>query len=483
MEDEVFKQVPLPDFYKSNTIQHSELFSDIQYQSVSQGETYGVVRIVTNPAEMNYSSRDIVVCDSLPLELSPLRGLVTQQIQTPLCHVALLCNHQQIPDIALKNAFEIFGPYSGQLVHLSVLSMSYEVTLADEKTEQEWNEQRLSRRRPPPVLRSDFTYSEVSRLSAIPDSHIDSIGAKARNVRLIGQSGHQAINTKLNDLSFAIPFSYFRDYVQLVAGDEYSEFQESARSDLCGVLYDKISQGRLGEWNHLQTAVMKKIDEWRNEIGFGSGSGSELSCDGVILRSSSNCEDIADCPSAGLYHSELVDGFEWPGLEKGIVRVWSSVFNAKSFNARRSLDIDEKYVGMCILVMPLIKNCVAANGVALTMNPIRPDLGGLFLNVQVGTTAVTDACGGSIPEQVLIYHDNLQAISLQYISPSSLLRVGEYLIDQDLGGKLDSIFSMLQSLIRGDDGAIDAEFFILKTGEIVVVQARPIQMSTCVHCP
>jgi hypothetical protein len=63
----------------------------------------------------------------------------------------------------------------------------------------------------------------------------------------------------------------------------------------------------------------------------------------------------------------------------------------KSFNARRSLEIDEKEVGMCVLVMPLIKNCVSANA-ALTMNPIRPDLGGLFVTVQVGTTAVTDAC-------------------------------------------------------------------------------------------
>jgi hypothetical protein len=66
MEEDVFKRVDIPNFFEENTIQNSELFAGIEYQAICPGETFGIVKIVTDPSDLSYQSRDIVVCDSAP---------------------------------------------------------------------------------------------------------------------------------------------------------------------------------------------------------------------------------------------------------------------------------------------------------------------------------------------------------------------------------------------------------------------------------
>jgi hypothetical protein len=277
-------------------------------------------------------------------------------------------------------------------------------------------------------------------------------------------------------MAFVIPFHFFREFVQSVAPSEFAEIQKRELSDSLAIeadsrLSDRIANSKIGDWKGLQAVIMKQIDEW------SSKSDPNLVFDGVILRSSGNCEDLPGCSSAGLYHSELVEGFKWPDIERGILRVWASVFNKRALADRREFEIPEAAVGMAVLVMPLLNSCVAANGVAVTANPLRRDLGGVYINAQVGTVAVTDACQGEQPEQVLIYQDRLPGLSLQYLAASSLLEPGEFIIDEDLGARLNTV--MLRNLherFRADSNAIDSEFFILKNREIVIVQVRPVNM-------
>jgi hypothetical protein len=131
---------------------------------------------------------------------------------------------------------------------------------------------------------------------------------------------------------------------------------------------------------------------------------------------------------------------------------------------------------MAVLVMPLLGNCVLANGVGVTMNPYRPDMGGVLLNVQAGTLAVTDACGGATPEQLVITNDNSENESIQRIAQSSVMPPGTFLITKKMAGKLKKCLLDIElsigQVLCGEVNAIDAEFFILKTEEIVVVQAR-----------
>jgi hypothetical protein len=205
---------------------------------------------------------------------------------------------------------------------------------------------------------------------------------------------------------------------------------------------------------------------------------------GAMLRSSSNCEDLPGFPSAGLYHSEAVTKIANAKVEGAIRKVWASTYGERAVLERAEVGLNEAYVGMAIPVMPLIQR-PKASGVAVTANPWRPDLGGCFINIQLGTNAVTAACGGALPEQVVLHMWERRAMSLQYISGSSLLKTGQYIIDAELGEILRANFHVvhehfMQRLsiewLRAGANAVNIEFFVMEDNGLVIVQARPTQV-------
>jgi hypothetical protein len=99
----------------------------------------------------------------------------------------------------------------------------------------------------------------------------------------------------------------------------------------------------------------------------------------------------------------------------GIRRVWASPFSERAYLERREFNIQEEVVGKAILMMPRLRKNVRINGVAVRSNPFRPDLSENLLNAQIGTTAMTESCGGAIPEQVLIMYDEGSDLCMQYI--------------------------------------------------------------------
>jgi hypothetical protein len=76
------------------------------------------------------------VSENLPFDLNPIRGLVTRQFQTPLCHVSLLCSNRKIPNMAFKDALLFFQSYDGKLIHLEINQNEFKVKLASETEEQ-----------------------------------------------------------------------------------------------------------------------------------------------------------------------------------------------------------------------------------------------------------------------------------------------------------------------------------------------------------
>jgi hypothetical protein len=397
----------------------------------------------------------------LPIDLNPMRALVTEALQTPLCHVALLCNNRKTPNMALADALSVFSPYENQIVRLTVKQSGYGIVPATEDEQAAWLAGRNSRKAPI-ALRADFRSDGIEQLKKITRSHWHAIGSKAENLLLVMSAIGGQINNRVNELAFVIPFHYFRNVVGPVDADP-------------PVLRERIERAEFGVG--FREKVMNEIRRWEGQIQFGAGH-SPFFCDGLILRSSTNCEDLPGFPSAGLYHSEFVPVFEWEPITRGIQKVWKSTYSEKAFLERREYGINEDDVGMAVLVMPALKECVHANVVAVTTNPFRPDLGGIYLNAQVGTTAVTDACGGAIPEQSLIIFDSAKTVTIQYIASSSLLKSGEYLITKEVAQKLKDLLAALapKFVPMGEIRipVIACELFILKNGEIAVVQARPI---------
>jgi hypothetical protein len=412
-----------------------------------------------------------------------VRALATEQLQTPLCHVALLCTNRKTPNMAGFDVIARFEPFEGKFAHLIVEQNDFTVEAANPEDAAAWLAQQSSRRLDAPPLAFNFEASDLLFVrDALSQETIKSIGSKAANLGCILAHGAE-LNNQVNMLAFVVPFSYWRDFVTLVAPEEYQEIRKPETVEgraLCAILRSKIESGSIGEWRNLREQFLAKLREWDGVIPFGQSADGGLSCNGLILRSSTNCEDLPGFPSAGLYHSDAVPVFEWNAIERGILRVWASVFSDRAYLERREYGIAEENVGMAILVMPLLRDCVFANGVVVTANPYRPDLGGMLFNVQTGTTAVTDACGGAIPEQIVICNDGTPLNAFQIISQSSLLPPGQFILKEDIAQQLaqslqDFDLGIFESR-RSCANALDAEFFILKNNDLVVVQVRPIEV-------
>jgi phosphoenolpyruvate synthase/pyruvate phosphate dikinase len=125
--------------------------------------------------------------------------------------------------------------------------------------------------------------------------------------------------------------------------------------------------------------------------------------DEVILRSSTNAEDISGFTGAGLYESVHVKvaGLDDAQLSTAIKTVWASVWLPRAFLERLNFGIDNDKVAMCVLVQPFYRNeTIAANGVAITVNPLSAAKYGVFVTAFAGgdhraTDSVTGVHAGS----------------------------------------------------------------------------------------
>lgn len=559
-----FQRVEVPNFYPDLALFDTDLFSNVTYQPLHMGISYGICRIWRNSqaaplrsnnlalstsisnasssSSSNTSSplpisplrmsqmlqkapievdehgapvvdrRTILVTETLPLDLNPVRALITCQLQTPLCHVALLCANRGTPNMALRSALEDFAEFDGKLIKLVVNHGDYSVSLADEAEETLWNAQIQSYRanRVCPELSLDTSTSGLVLLKHVrmtddmlnTDSELGlataiahSIGSKALNLARFLSWDLQPVNNTGNNIAFVIPFSYYVQYVSQVVAAELAVLQSPETTEdearaICRVIREKILEGHIPRDWQLIDMVKEHIVDWTKEISFDSSSGHPFTSHGVIFRSSTNCEDLPGFPSAGLYVSEKVRTADGPELniddmeeafEAAILTVWASVFLEKAYLERREFGIDESRVAMAILVMPLLSDCVKANGVAVTTNPFRADLGGNYINIQAGTAAVTDSCGGAAPEQVVFIHDGFKELTMEYLSSSSLLPRGERLINATNSKNLNCVLSGIhrgfksfhtpQSMTH----AADVEFLLLQNDEIVILQARPVR--------
>lgn len=565
LHDANFQQVDIPQFYPKQVLFDADLFSNVTYQPLHMGISYGICRIwrnsqpspvranplalsgststISSSGSSNTSSpmpisplrmsqmlhkgpievdehgapvvdrRTILVAELLPLDLNPLRALVTCQLQTPLCHVALLCANRGTPNMALRTGLDDFAEFDGKLIKLVVNHGDYTVSLADEAEETLWNQQIESYKaaRKSPALSLDTSTSGLVLLKhvrmiedmlttdtdlGLATSLAQSIGSKALNLARFLSWDLQPVNNTGNNIAFVIPFSYFVQYTSQLAEAELNVLQspettEAEARSICGVIRQKILEGRIPRDWQLVDMVKEHIEDWTKEISFDARSGHPFSSHGVIFRSSTNCEDLPGFPSAGLYVSEKVsmansddlevDDYE-EAFEEAILNVWASVFLDKAYLERREFGIDESKVAMAVLVMPLLSDCVKANGVAVTTNPFRCDLGGNYINIQAGTAAVTDACGGAAPEQVIFIHDGFKELTMEYLSSSSLIPRGEHILNTTNSKKLNDVLSGIHRGFKklhtpeSMTNAADVEFLLLNNDEIVILQARPVRV-------
>jgi phosphoenolpyruvate synthase/pyruvate phosphate dikinase len=113
----------------------------------------------------------------------------------------------------------------------------------------------------------------------------------------------------------------------------------------------------------------------------------ECGVEKVILRSSTNAEDIPGFTGAGLYKSVslAVASMDTCSLEQAIKTVWSSVWLPMAFIERYRFGIATQPVAMGILVQPYYdRDSLLANGVAVTSNPLNSRQYAIFMTTFPG---------------------------------------------------------------------------------------------------
>jgi len=449
------------------TVGTEEVFAGVRYQPLTTGKACGFLRIVRGPLDPTSVRADqILVLEQLPEEIPVSSAVISQPLQAPLGHIAILCASRGTPNMGLRGALAQpdLVRLDGKLVELVVGNQEYslrEVLRAE--AEKDW--QRRQPERPQiPKLRRELTALVEVRELGLRDA--DFAGAKAAQLGQVARLGKQ-IRTPGG---FVIPVAYYLEQLrssgaevlinELCASDKTTSDMQ-ARSELLAAVRNKIEanevDGKLLSEVHAKMQSLSPTSKW-------------------ILRSSTNAEDLAGFSGAGLYRSVVVKAGATPGeLAKAIREVWSSVWLLGAFDERAWYRVEHRAVAMAILVQPFVDGAVA-NGVAITANPFTEARPGLLVNLQARGGSVTGAKGDEIPEQVLIYTYSEQ-IESEVLSRSSR-NGGAPLLGERQMAELAKILTeihddMIPRWGRGVN-AVDVEFLLAgDDAHVVILQARP----------
>jgi hypothetical protein len=402
----------------------NELYGGLSEQYLNDGVAYGTLRRMS-PEELArsiVSYTDILVLTRLPNELPVVGGTITEELQTPLAHVNVAARARGTPNLALLGAGEHprVAPLLGKLVRFEVKRGTFtvtEATLADAQAF--W-----ASRSPEPLAPSfDAERSGLPGFHEIGFADSISVGAKAANLAEL----HQLLPAEAPD-GFAVPFRYYDEHLtnSAVTADSCARasthcLAEGRSAALCDAAEALCTAGTDGDmlWAYatrLTTSADLAADSALREAALASlryhietaplepgfaalldaRVGEVFGTAQVRLRSSTNTEDLPNFSGAGLYRSVSASGSK--GLPSERIRlVWASVWGFQAFEERAYWNIDHLAVKMGIAVNPAFDDEIA-NGVLITQNIGDPTVAGMYVNVQLGETSVTNPTDGALPE-------------------------------------------------------------------------------------
>ena len=197
----------------------------------------------------------------------------------------------------------------------------------------------------------------------------------------------------------------------------------------------------------------------------------------VRLRSSTNSEDLDDFNGAGLYKSVKATSREKDLPSDEIRKVWASVWSFKAFEERSLWNIDHFSVQMGVAVHKSFPDEVA-NGVIITQNIADFSVAGMYANIQLGETSITNPEGGARPEIISIIPSagGVQTVLLQHstLSPDALILTHKEV--QELYRMTQKIQEHFAALYKknSEQLILDIEFKVMgEERKLVFKQARP----------
>ncbi len=489
-----------------------------QYEAYSQAINYGRIRIVDmddledaiEDGEIGW--QDIVVLDIAPTDIeSVVAGVITGTRQGELSHINVRSIRRGTPNAYVGDAQDVFKPYKDQLVRLEAGPDSFEITVIDDVAEAEawWEEHRPQLA---PLPQPDDTFADLVALDQLADGSLSPSlltarhGGKATGMGLL----YMILEPEILVEGFSIPFKYYVDFMQsnmISHPDNRGEFityQEFVEITLQDPLFRSDSEFRndrlddlrdyMRDYGAVDPQLVQDIIAKIIEV-FGSTAVK------VRFRSSSNTEDNIEFNGAGLYDSTSVcaedsldDDNHGPSIcdpdeddertiERGLIKVWASLWNLRAFEEREYYQIDHQQTRMGIMVSRAFPH-EDSNGVAFTGDPIAGNKDFYVVNVQDGDESVVQPGTGIIPEKILLtMNDDGTLGEISRLRGSSLMPDGEWILTDT---QLEQLSGLLFRIDRDlpvdlgeysrDEVYMDVEFKF-DDGELVLKQVRPTLMN------
>lgn len=444
---------------------------EVKYQPVVQGSACGYLRVHRgNPHTNSMRPYDIVVTDVVPLEIPPVAAIVTGQLQAPLAHVAVLSRNRNTPDMALRGATSdpALLALEGRLVRLTVTSQDFQVApVSPEEAEAAWAAARPAAPYVPP---RDTTALALHDLDALSVDAVRWAGAKAVQCARL-----RTVDRVHAPAGFVIPFAWYASHIEsagIPQGMALLSSDPSLRTDAAA---RAVALARLREAILSQPVDAELVNAVQARLGAMSHTGR------FIFRSSTNAEDLPGFNGAGLYESVVIEAAPNAArIADALREVWASVWLLRAHEEREWYRIDHSAVAMAVLVQPVVD--AIATGVAITGNPFRRDLPGVFINLQARSSSVTGAGGDELPEQHLITKWE-EGYACELLGRSSLC-AGELMMT---GAQIEELATALigvhEAMLPPDllsANAMDVEFAVTADRQFIMLQARPYMI---VHPP
>jgi hypothetical protein len=449
----------------------AELYAGTSYQPLTLGTTVGRLHF-TKAANLEteyLSYEDVVVLDEAPNDITVVRGLITQEFQTPLSHVNVLSRNRRTPNMGLRGAMTNSDllALDGKLVTLTVGASEWTVREASQdESDAFWAEHR-----PAPVMLPALDLS-VTDLRNIEDVTPEPSATSLRDVlkkavdAFGGKAAHYSILAKTSGVpvpkAFAIPVFYYDQFMK----------QNALFDRMDALLVDPKFTSDPAERDRALADFRAAMMQAPVDASFQAALKAKLQAEypGIAMRfrTSTNSEDLEGFPCAGCYESHTGDPTDWNDVLDAIREAWASIWLYRTFEERSYYGVDHKTVGMALLVHHYFP-AEEANGVAITNNPydsqgLEP---ALFVNVQWGGEAeVVHPPAGIDSDQLLLFFDNPNQ-PVTYLSHSNLVNAGETVLSNaqlhQLGTALSAIhdrFSPAYGPAAGNSDwyAMDVEF-------------------------
>jgi len=459
-------------------------FRGLRWQPLTAGVAFGRLMFITEEelARAALGPDTIVVTDAVPNDIPLVAGLITEAFQSPLAHVNVLSQNRGTPNLAVRNARQDpqIAPLLGQLVRFEVNAQGFQLQRASAEEVQAFLESRKPQG-PEVQPRLDLGVRGLVDLADRGLADLPSIGAKAAQLAELAKvqiaQGECAGAVPLPEAPFAIPIVHYGEHFEqsgaramfeAARGSASFVADASARALVLAEMRRAIEQTPLDPelLNAVNTLIGQRFGALR-----------------MRFRSSSNTEDLPEFNGAGLYESwpAALDDPERP-IADAIRSVWSSLWTPRAYDERSHGNIDQRSVGMAVLVHPAFVS-ERANVIIISRDLLDPTQAGThYMNAQLGEASVANPAAGVTSEELL--HHTAFVVGtpeIEYRSQSSLARGGKVLSLED-ARRLSCVVSGIHDHFRnlldpaGTDRwfAMDIEAKLIGLDRHVVIkQARP----------